>query len=593
MKALEGTAASTHIQFGLLTMYETFYHLQGQAFHLNPDPRFLFTSSRHSRTLDYLRYGLYKGEGLIVVTGDVGAGKTTLVYKLLEELAEQKDIIAAHLVATQRKAEYLLPMITTAFGLVHEKLSNVILFQQLEKFLIDQAQQGKRVLLVVDEAQNLSAQALEVLRLLTNYQINYKAPLQVFLVGQAEFRNMLFSKQLEQLRQRVIASCHLGPMELDEIRPYIEHRLSVVGWNGDPNFTPEAYVAIHTYTGGVPRRINMLCNRVLVLGCLKETHEITEQLVNTIIQELDEESLGTDSDQTQSASVQPDMPSQTLVKQRMSQADNHRQKPAFFKRQKSLIGSLLFILTGVGAYYLLNYYDDAWSVQRMLAVDTGSAPPEPVVTAIQTGKMPVAVNASEGASISAVQIMPVKPKESELQLEPVEANSKAALNKPPAQPIPVSSESNPAPVEAESSSVESVVNGMAASSSPAAAVNLAPSNSASSTTQKPSTQTSQSAVAIPITDYMRKGDRLLELGDIASARLFYEAAARAGYAPALTAVGKTYDPQVLNHRGLRGIYTDPVKAAQWYRQAVQAGDPEAADYLRSVVPLAEGRSDQN
>ena len=687
-------------------MYETFYQLQAKAFHLNPDPRFLFASSKHSRVLDYLRYGLYKGEGLIVVTGDVGTGKTTLVYKLLEDLAEQKNIIAAHLVATQRKAEYLLPMVATAFGLIHDEISNVILLKQLEKFLIDQTREGRRVLLIVDEAQNLSMQALEVLRLLTNYQINYKASLQIFLVGQAEFRNILLSERLEQLRQRVIATCHLGPMELDEIRCYIEHRLSVVGWSGDPTFTPEAYVAIHNYTGGVPRRINMLCNRVLTLGCLEEAHKITEKLVNTIIQEMDEELLGTNrqrqdlgnirilhkqpiaspdmvneaiskirslnldsqesnqaaqstsvvqpqpealasametlglpaiknkSTNSKSAStypqiltkptlvhsnVQPDMPPHLLTKQQAPQVDNHGQQHVFFRKQRSLLGLLLFILIliSAGIYYLLTYYDGIWSVQRMLATGTGSAPPRPVVPKVQTGTMSIAENASKRLLISKEQVIPIKPQESvsglaaqrstttELamtepesikpdlgppisQPEPIEANAKSDLNKPSAQQIRLGDESSLAVMKAKPLSVESVTHSMVGSPSSVANATLTPSKPVSSATQKTLTE-AQPAAVISIADYMHKGDRWLELGDIASARLFYEAAARTGYAPALTAVGKTYDPQVLSHQGLRGVYTDPVKAAQWYRQAVQAGDPEAENYLHSVLLLLEFR----
>ncbi len=274
-------------------MYETFYHLQEKPFHLVPDSRFFFSSAGHNRVRAFLRYGVYQSEGFIVVTGDVGTGKTTLIYTLLEELAEQKEVIAAHLATTQRQADELLPLVAMAFGLSHEGLSKAAILERLEKFLLEQARQGKRVLLIVDEAQNLSVEALEALRLLTNYQIGPKALLQGFLVGQAEFSGMLQMGPLEQLRQRVIASCHLGPMNLEETRQYIEHRLGIVGWNKDPAFTPVAYRRIYDYTDGVPRRINKLCDRILLVGYLEESHEVDEQLVTRVTQELNEEFIGT------------------------------------------------------------------------------------------------------------------------------------------------------------------------------------------------------------------------------------------------------------------------------------------------------------
>jgi hypothetical protein len=143
--------------------------------------------------------------------------------------------------------------------------------------------------------------------MLTNFQTNHKALLQGFLIGQAEFRGTLRSEKLEQLRQRVIASCHLGPMELDETRQYIEHRLSIVGWKGDPAFTAGAYVSIHDFAGGIPRRINSICDRILLVGYLEETHTITRELVNTVIQELTNESLGGGNrdDENQSENTRP------------------------------------------------------------------------------------------------------------------------------------------------------------------------------------------------------------------------------------------------------------------------------------------------
>jgi putative secretion ATPase (PEP-CTERM system associated) len=282
-------------------MYESFYHLREKPFHLSPNPRFFFGSSGHKRVLAYLRYGVHQGEGFIIVTGEVGAGKTTLVYTLLEELGDQKDIVVAHLCTSQPDMDDLLPTIAINFGVHQEGLSKASLQHRLEQFLDHQCREGKRVLLIVDEAQNLSLQALEGLRLLTNYQTNRKMPLQGFLLGQAEFRDKLSSPPLEQLRQRVVASYHLGPMNTDETRQYIGHRLSIAGWSGDPSFTPQTYDAIYDYTGGIPRRINTLCDRLLLVGFLEETHQIDGALANTVIQELNEESFssGPNSEQTQ------------------------------------------------------------------------------------------------------------------------------------------------------------------------------------------------------------------------------------------------------------------------------------------------------
>lgn len=273
-------------------MYEKFYGLKEKPFHLNPDARFFFHSSEHKRALAYLNYGVLRGEGFIVVTGEVGTGKTTLIYTLLNELAKHQDILIAHLVTPQLDTYELLSTVATAFGLDCEKLSKPMLLQRFEQFLTDRAREGKRLLLIVDEAQSLSIEGLELLRMLTNFQFNNKAPLQGFLIGQAEFRSTLRSEQLLQLRQRVIASCHLRPLELDETRQYIEHRLNVAGWRNDPTFSMDVYTLIHDFSSGIPRRINNLCERILLVSYLEEAHTVTKELVEAVIQELTDEPLG-------------------------------------------------------------------------------------------------------------------------------------------------------------------------------------------------------------------------------------------------------------------------------------------------------------
>lgn len=240
--------------------------------------------------LAYLRYGVHQGDGFIVVTGDVGTGKTTLVRTLLNELEEEKKIIAAQLSTTQLDAEDLLAMISAAYGLPHEGLNKSTILKNLEKFLKKQTKEGKRVLLIVDEAQNLPVKSLEELRMLSNFQEGKQALFQSFLLGQVEFRTVLSADYLEQFRQRIIASYHLGPLNLDETRAYIEHRLALVGWSADPEFTDEAFSDIYDYTSGIPRKINTLCDRALLLACLEEIHTISSDTIKLVTQELYEES---------------------------------------------------------------------------------------------------------------------------------------------------------------------------------------------------------------------------------------------------------------------------------------------------------------
>ncbi|HHQ41838.1 MAG TPA: DUF2075 domain-containing protein [Chromatiales bacterium] len=275
-------------------MYESFYKLSGKPFSLTPDPRFFFGSRGHKRALSYLRYGLKQGEGFIVVTGDIGAGKTTLAALLCEELADQ-GVIAGRVESTQLGPTEFLAMLSATLGLRHEAGNKVALLKNLETYLKARARQGKRVVIVVDEAQNLPVETLEELRMLCNFQVDERPVLQAFLLGQEQFREVLADTALEQFRQRVIASCHLGPMDLDETRAYIEHRLKLVGWKDDPKLSPELYAEVHQYTGGIPRRINTVVDRLLLFGYLEERHELGVDAFETVRQELLEEGFGEDA----------------------------------------------------------------------------------------------------------------------------------------------------------------------------------------------------------------------------------------------------------------------------------------------------------
>lgn len=272
-------------------MYEDFYGLTGKPFQLNPDPSFYFGSKQHRRAKAYLEYGVQRNEGFIVITGEVGAGKTTIVRGLLESL-DTNAVVAANLVSTQLDAEDTLRMVGAAFGVGVKDMSKSDLLMSLEAFLVTQISQGKRCLLIVDEAQNLTARAVEELRMLSNFQFGKQALLQTFLVGQPEFREILQNPNMQQLRQRVTATCHIGPMDKDETRGYMEHRLKCVGSQGRPSFDGAAYEAIHKASGGIPRRINSVCDRLLLLGFLGEKDTITADDVNEVVAEMHEESGG-------------------------------------------------------------------------------------------------------------------------------------------------------------------------------------------------------------------------------------------------------------------------------------------------------------
>jgi general secretion pathway protein A len=269
-------------------MYESFYGLNAKPFQLRPDPHFFYGSKGHKRAMAYLEYGLSQGEGFIVITGEVGAGKTTLVRNLFCKLESQK-IVAAQIVNTHLDSDNTLRMVVAAFGLPYEDASKTILLTRLEQFLRQCDKQGKRALLVVDEAQNLTPQTVEELRMLSNFQTEDKSLLQTFLLGQPEFRRTLHSAEMEQLRQRVIATYHLGPMDILETKAYIEHRLYTAGWHGDPSFDSDAYTAIYEFTGGIPRKINTFCDRLFLMGYLEEIHDFKIEEINKVISDIRQE----------------------------------------------------------------------------------------------------------------------------------------------------------------------------------------------------------------------------------------------------------------------------------------------------------------
>ncbi len=274
-------------------MYESFYGLSGKPFQLNPDPTFYFGSKQHRRAMAYLEYGMHQNEGFIVVTGEVGAGKTTIVRNLLDSL-DSNQVVAAHLVSTQLDADDILSMVGAAFGVRAKDASKSDILMSLEAFLIGAATKKKRCLLVVDEAQNLTARAVEELRMLSNFQLGSQSVLQTFLIGQPEFRDILQGADMLQLRQRIIASCHISPMDREETQGYVEHRLHCVGAKqGSPGIDGTAFDAIFEASGGVPRRINSLCDRLLLAGFLSGKREFNGEDVKEVAHEIEEEVMAT------------------------------------------------------------------------------------------------------------------------------------------------------------------------------------------------------------------------------------------------------------------------------------------------------------
>jgi type II secretory pathway predicted ATPase ExeA len=267
-------------------MYEAFYNLAAGPFHLTPDPRFLFPSDGHKRALAYLMYGLQRREGFVVITGDVGIGKTLLVQKLIHEIGG-RSLSVVRVAMANLDADGVLPMVASAFGLAHEARSKVGLLNDLTAKILPNYNRG--ALLIVDEAQTCTPAALEELRAISNLQAHGRALLQVFLVGQSELRATLAHSSMEQLRQRVITSYHLRALDIDELRDYIHHRLAAAGWQSDPELAETIYPRVHAWSGGVPRRINMLMDRLLLYGYLEELHALDETDLQIVIEELDEE----------------------------------------------------------------------------------------------------------------------------------------------------------------------------------------------------------------------------------------------------------------------------------------------------------------
>ncbi|PYR94684.1 MAG: hypothetical protein DMF84_04285 [Acidobacteria bacterium] len=266
-------------------MYERFYQLRERPFALSPDPEYLYPSRVHQEALGYLRYGLETQAGFVVITGEIGSGKTTLLQTLLRNLDSQTTV--GRIVNTMLEPRELLETIMIDFGLDPGGRSKPLLLRDLAQYLVDQRLAGRLVLLVIDEAQNLSLAALEELRMLSNLETEKSKLMQVVLVGQPNLRDKLNAPELEQLRQRITVSYHLPPLDADETLHYINHRLRRAALGAPLEFPADATAVIHTRSRGVPRIINVICDAALVFGYAEERRQIDRELIVDVLGELE------------------------------------------------------------------------------------------------------------------------------------------------------------------------------------------------------------------------------------------------------------------------------------------------------------------
>lgn len=261
-------------------MYKEFYGLKETPFSIQPDPNFMYFGRLHSYAYSMMEYGIKNKAGFIVVSGEIGCGKTTLIRFLLNNLPPSLTVGLVY--NTHREIANLLEWIMLALGLPYEGKSQVALFDAFQRFLIEQYGLGKTVLLIIDEAQNISPEALESLRMLSNINADKHQLLQIMLVGQPQLKEMLTRPDLQQFAQRVEADFHIKPLAASEVQSYIQHRLETAG-RTTPIFTPAACARIAEASSGIPRRINILCNKALVYGFSSESERIDLDLVEEVL----------------------------------------------------------------------------------------------------------------------------------------------------------------------------------------------------------------------------------------------------------------------------------------------------------------------
>jgi general secretion pathway protein A len=266
-------------------MYNDYYGFREPPFNITPDPRFLFFSDRHREAYNHILFGIRERKGFIQITGEVGAGKTTLCRALLDELGP--NYVTALILNPCLNPTQLLRTILKELGLQPGKADRATCLEMLNAFLLEQLALGNDVVLLIDEAQDLDVELLEQVRLLSNLETDQRKLLQIVLVGQPELRDKLNERGLRQLRQRITVRYHLTPLSRPEVEHYIHHRLQVVGANGRPAFTPWAVRSVFRYSGGVPRLVNAVCDKALLAGFVEGTDLLTWKQVRRAIRELE------------------------------------------------------------------------------------------------------------------------------------------------------------------------------------------------------------------------------------------------------------------------------------------------------------------
>ncbi len=266
-------------------MYEEFYGFREPPFNITPDPRFLFFSERHREAFDHLMFGIAERKGFIQLTGEVGAGKTTLCRAMFEQLDENYE--TALVLNPRMTSQQLLRSILGEFGLDSSAEDRVAGLEVLNRFLLDQVEHGKDVVVVIDEAQTMGVDLLEEVRLLSNLETDQRKLLQIVLIGQPELRKLLDDKRLRQLRQRITVRYHLKPLSIHETEHYIGHRMRLAGANGRPVFGRWALRSVYRYSKGVPRLINAVCDKTLLCGFVDQVDQLKSRHVRRAIRELE------------------------------------------------------------------------------------------------------------------------------------------------------------------------------------------------------------------------------------------------------------------------------------------------------------------
>ena len=267
-------------------MYEEFYGLREAPFNITPDPRFLFFSDQHREAFNHVLFGIRERKGFIQLTGEVGAGKTTVCRAILTELGEKCR--TALILNPTMTAPQLYRAILVELGVKPRRADKAAYLEQLNAYLLSQVSEGNDVVLFIDEAQDLDFELLEQIRLLSNLETDRRKLLQIVLIGQPELRQKLDDRSLRQLRQRITVRFHLRPLSREDTERYIAHRLRVAGAdNGRPHFTSWAIRTVHRYSGGVPRLINAVCDKALLFGYVNGTQELPARAVRLAIRELE------------------------------------------------------------------------------------------------------------------------------------------------------------------------------------------------------------------------------------------------------------------------------------------------------------------